>query len=1131
MTKRMFSWLVAIVAMMLLVPSASMAEEVGDEINYQVPIKDNYGETTWQTIGTFTVTSVSPREVALYKRKEGTEYDASKVFEGNLGSVYYYEDDGNMYIGSSNYDCEMAWRNTPYRGTDGKLHLYPIPSEVEGNDGNTYTVTGIGSGAIMFNEYWNPKEKAIIPNSITEIGRFAISSERYGGEADKHQVSLTIPASVKHIHDCFIYGREFGSTIHTIIFEHKDGNFQLDHSGKYLFARGFLRTRAIVPQEIIDQCKAGTRTDAFQQWYDTSHAAIDPSAPMDPGNEIYVDQDGYLLCYTLIETPEGNHEFAFFREEVIGKQNSTTLNEVIDYIRDANSGSPKGCAIAGDWTDDDTGEIRWITLTIPETITGYDGHSYKVTTIGRSAPFGMLHNYSKIILPSTLEHVGYNCGECLVKQFDFSKCTKLKKIGDRTFNGCNYLTSLSLPEGVEEIGAYAFSGIGTAYRYSSDGIDIHLPSTLKTIGDYAFKGSIRDVNFASLPNLRSIGEYAFTGMKPTSGVIEFAEGLESVNGFDHSTMSQLILPSTLKEIGLYAFGKCEALTELDIPASVETIGEQAFVDCKGLKKVTFPGLKKLGNGAFKNCTSLEEAPLPDCLEEIGSSAFMNCSLTGEFVFPKNIKSIGGYAFADNKFTGEITVPYSVTNDNSDVFDNNVGLTKVTILPRDKYKDKDYFHLFQGCTGVTDVYFMDADATLFYYNYDKQFGGPQNTKLHVSKKILERSKLEYGEGGINDGFRKWYLDNPEGLVLLEEAHSTTGVCNDLTLPLVNEYGEENGDTATVMFTIMDSEKREIGVFANRGDYEGGEDILYHGNGQDSYKWCVKKITGEGYIILPETMEMNDGHTYTLTMIGTAAFQGYYQYKSGWYYANYEGPTYEKLLGIVIPKTVRRIGDYAFSSNKNLSMVWFDDDSQLEHIGKYAFKSLDYPVVDFTTLPKLKIIDDGAFYYTEGYGETLNLGTTVETIGAEAFAYAQLKGTVELPASLKRLGAKAFYYNKDVARVNFNNLKPWALTWEGSGDKSENFAATTVVGCSQGIIDQCAEGTRQDQFMAYYPNQLVSIGSYVVIDLTGDGMTDGKDVMMLMDIISGKEPMSAAADLTGDGKVDIADIILLLKKMME
>ena len=120
---------------------------------------------------------------------------------------------------------------------------------------------------------------------------------------------------------------------------------------------------------------------------------------------------------------------------------------------------------------------------------------------------------------------------------------------------------------------------------------------------------------------------------------------------------------------------------------------------------------------------------------------------------------------------------------------------------------------------------------------------------------------------------------------------------------------------------------------------------------------------------------------------------------------------------------------------------------------------------------------------------------------------------------------------MARVNFNNLKPWDLTWEGSGDKSENFAATTVVGCSQGIIDQCAEGTRQDQFMAYYPNQLVSIGSYVVVDLNGDGKTDGKDVTKLLDIISGKEPMSADADLNGDGSVDIADMIFLMKKMME
>jgi hypothetical protein len=180
---------------------------------------------------------------------------------------------------------------------------------------------------------------------------------------------------------------------------------------------------------------------------------------------------------------------------------------------------------------------------------------------------------------------------------------------------------------------------------------------------------------------------------------------------------------------------------------------------------------------------------------------------------------------------------------------------------------------------------------------------------------------------------------------------------------------------------------------------------------------------------------------------------------------------------------------FAENSIVHIDQKDDSTWTADLELYATDCRNGHCID--TLPKLKIIDDGAFYYTEGYGETLNLGNTVEVIGEEAFAYAKLKGTVELPASLKRVGARAFYYNNDVSRVNFNNLKPWDLTWEGSGDKSENFASTTVVGCSQGIIDQCEEGTRQDQFMAYYPNQLISIGSYLVVDLNGDGKTTEDD----------------------------------------
>ncbi len=82
---------------------------------------------------------------------------------------------------------------------------------------------------------------------------------------------------------------------------------------------------------------------------------------------------------------------------------------------------------------------------------------------------------------------------------------------------------LSLPEGLTEIGEWAFR--------SADIRTLRLPDTIQTIGKYAFyKGSLQEIN---LPDgLVSIGEAAFAG---------------------NISLSRLIIPSSVNEIGDYAF--------------------------------------------------------------------------------------------------------------------------------------------------------------------------------------------------------------------------------------------------------------------------------------------------------------------------------------------------------------------------------------------------------------------------------------------------------------------------------------------------------------------------------------------------------------------------------------------------
>ena len=71
-----------------------------------------------------------------------------------------------------------------------------------------------------------------------------------------------------------------------------------------------------------------------------------------------------------------------------------------------------------------------------------------------------------------------------------------------------------------------------------------------------------------------------------------------------------VIPSSVKEIGAYAFAGITSMAEIVIPEGVEIIGERAFYNCNYLGAVTLPAsVKEVGDYAFANCSSLTEASI------------------------------------------------------------------------------------------------------------------------------------------------------------------------------------------------------------------------------------------------------------------------------------------------------------------------------------------------------------------------------------------------------------------------------------------------------------------------------------------------------------------------------------------
>ena len=108
----------------------------------------------------------------------------------------------------------------------------------------------------------------------------------------------------------------------------------------------------------------------------------------------------------------------------------------------------------------------------------------------------------------------------------------------------------------------------------------------------------------------------------------------------HSSITKIVLPETLRFIGQYAFCRMSALEEINISEGVEEIDDFTFWECSFLKSITIHGtVKRIGRSAFAGCVRLEKAYISEGVLEIGENAFSNCNLK-EITIPESVQKFG-----------------------------------------------------------------------------------------------------------------------------------------------------------------------------------------------------------------------------------------------------------------------------------------------------------------------------------------------------------------------------------------------------------------------------------------------------------------------------------------------------------
>ena len=212
----------------------------------------------------------------------------------------------------------------------------------------------------------------------------------------------------------------------------------------------------------------------------------------------------------------------------------------------------------------------------------------------------------------------------------------VKTIQHYAFEKREYLTSVTLPEGLTNLGSQCFCD---CIRLES----IVFPNSLTEIPDAVCYGCSRLTNI-------TLGKYV---TKLNLGCFENCDSLE-----------EIVLPSALKEIGRSAFYNDVRLERINFD-NVEIIDDGAFENCDSLYIIDLSSVKIIREYAFRGCGSLCSVTISNKLELIEDEAF-RCGTLVEVVNNSSFNIEAG----SSDYGGIAKNALSVTTGNSKVYKQN-----------------------------------------------------------------------------------------------------------------------------------------------------------------------------------------------------------------------------------------------------------------------------------------------------------------------------------------------------------------------------------------------------------------------------------------------------------------------------
>ena len=457
------------------------------------------------------------------------------------------------------------------------------------------------------------------------------------------------------------------------------------------------------------------------------------------------------------------------------------------------------------------------------------------------------------------------------RRVDVSLPATCLTVGDYAFANCVNLKSITIPDSVTAIGSHVFDGCSSLSNITIEGEPTYTNQT--------FMGLPATVNFNEYEN----GYYFGRGDNPYTAFvmpknkditsIQIADGCLILTdgafaGAEH--LENIVFSNTIKVLGNFILMNCSSLKSITLGSGITNIFNGAFKNCTSLETIVFDdNLLEIDTNAFANCISLKTLRLPNSLTKIGEKAFDNCTSLESVSFPASITTISSYAFHNCQSLESINLPGTITGFGWYVFQGCSSLKTVVLedgFPAIKYG------MFYNCASLETINIPES----IRFIDDRAFYNCANLKHLVVPESLDSLSSQTFDGcdslQMNQYDNGYYIGTPSN----EYAHLLRPINKDISSCLVHpnckaiaSYAFQNCSSLTSM-TIPGNVKY-VGMYAF-SSCQSLTNLIIEEGVEELDAYCIISCPSLKSIVLPNSLKAIGRAMFTKCGLDKVYYQG-------------------------------------------------------------------------------------------------------------------------------------------------------------------------------------------------------------------------------------------------------------------